>query len=173
MVKQLKKYRLIILAALSALVFFASYLKIHSTNYASSVALQTIEFKELEQQLSDEIGYRAEELKFGALMNQWKDDDAEGSINLHIYRNDSLVYWNTNQLPIIRFKDIHFPSEGILHLQNGWYYGKTKEIGPYIICATFLIKQDYSLNNKDLINDWNNSLSLPFSAMISLDEDLG
>ena len=51
MVKQLKKYRLIILAALSALVFCASYLKIHSTNYASSVALQTIEFKELEQSL--------------------------------------------------------------------------------------------------------------------------
>jgi len=81
--------------------------------------------------------------------------------------------WNTNELPIIRFADIHFPSEGLLHLQNGWYFAKTREVGDYIVCGSFLIKQDYSYVNNELVNDFVPELSLPFTASISLEQDSG
>lgn len=105
--------------------------------------------------------------------NNWLKTIKKKGINLHVYRNDSLVYWSTNQLPILRFSDIHFPSEGIIHLQNGWYYAKIKKVKGYLLCSSFLIKKDYSYENKDLKNEFIESLNLPFSTYITFEQENG
>ncbi|MCT4561761.1 MAG: ATP-binding protein [Crocinitomicaceae bacterium] len=92
------------------------------------------------------------------------------NFNLHIYRNDSLKFWSSNELPILRFAEIHFPADGIVHLQNGWYYAKTIREGRVVFCASFLIKKDYSYQNKELSNEFANDFSLPFKAKLSLEE---
>ena len=75
---------------------------------------------------------------------------------------------------LFAFANIHFRlSEGILHLQNGWYYSKIREVGEYQICASFLIKQEYAYSNDELINDFSSRLNLPFTASISLEQDAG
>ncbi len=106
--------------------------------------------------------------------SKFKHIDASQPIkdfNLHIYKNDSLIYWNTNKLPILRFADIHYPSNGIVKLQNGWYYAKSKRIKNIIIVASFLIKKDYSYENDYLKNDFNEVFSIPFHASLILEKE--
>ena len=149
------------------------FYKTNSTEYSSYLSTATQHFKTLENELDKTINYRSDELKYGFISEQWKKADFSDDINVHVYRKDSLIFWNTNQLPIHRFADIHFPSSGLLHLQNGWYFAKTKQVGSYVICASFLVKQDYSYKNSELINRWGPGFSIPFNAEISLDQSLG
>lgn len=173
MTRHFKKYYLFILALASSILFAASYLQTFSSDYSDDIKRFKKQFVELEKSLDNTLRYQEE----GALRNklnvQWQNVKKDNSINIHVYRNDSLILWNTNQLPIIRFADIHFPSEGLLHLQNGWYYAKIKEIDDYVVCCSFLIKQDYSYVNKELVNDFAPELHLPFTANISLEQDRG
>ncbi len=69
-----------------------------------------------------------------------------------IYRNDSLIYWNNNELPINAFADLHFPSEGLTQLQNGWYYSQLSKIGSVVIVSSFGIQRTYPYENDQLKN---------------------
>jgi two-component system nitrogen regulation sensor histidine kinase NtrY len=69
-----------------------------------------------------------------------------------IYRNDSLIYWNNNELPINAFADLHFPSEGLTQLQNGWYYSQFSKIGSVVIVSSFGIQRTYPYENDQLKN---------------------
>jgi len=88
------------------------------------------------------------------------------------YESDSLVYWNSNKLPISKFVSIQFPTNGLLHLQNGWYYCKTIEYEDEIICAAFEIKKEYSYENEFLVNHSNSDLTAS-DFDISLDPVVG
>lgn len=71
---------------------------------------------------------------------------------ISIYRNDSLIYWNNNELPINAFADLHFPAEGLTQLQNGWYYSQLSKIGPVVIVSSFGIQRTYPYENDQLKN---------------------
>ncbi|MBL1279996.1 MAG: GHKL domain-containing protein [Fluviicola sp.] len=171
MFKKIKKYYILLVSVAFTVAFLLLYLKTFSTNYTRSVKSFKSEFLTLENKLDETLKYRTDELKYGSIKEQWERSETSSSINVHVYRKDSLVYWNTNQLPILRFADLHFPSDGIIHLQNGWYYAKMKTVRDFQVCVSFLIKQDYSYNNKELINDFTTPLDLSFNSSISLDED--
>ena len=173
MLKKFKKYRNLFLAIFSSLMVLLFFYKTTSTEYSSSLSSLTKHFDELEGDLDKTIVYRSDELKHGVISKQWKETGFSDNINVHVYRKDSLIFWNTNQLPIHRFADIHFPSSGLLHLQNGWYFAKKKKVGSYIICASFLVKRDYSYKNSELINHWGSGFPVPFNAEISLDQSIG
>lgn len=173
MIKYLRKYRILFFAILSTIAFLGYYLQTFSSDHQSSIQRFNHHFVELEDKLDDFIRYRSEELKYKKIETLWKASFSNEDINVHVYRNDSLIFWNTNQLPIIRFANIHFPTEGVFHLQNGWYFSKIKTVDNYLICASFLIKQDYSFKNSELINDFNPNLPLSFNASISLDPENG
>lgn len=110
--------------------------------------------------------HRYEHFEFNDIWEHKVDEN----FNLHIYRNDSLKFWSSNELPILRFAEIHFPADGIVHLQNGWYYAKTIREGRVVFCASFLIKKDYSYQNKALSNEFAPDFKLPFKAKLSLEE---
>lgn len=163
-----------ILSAVVLTISFAFYfLDHHDPNYSGIVQDFNKQFISLEKKLDDALRYVSEDLKVNSMNDEWNNLEKVNPINIHIYRNDSLKFWNTNQLPIIRFAEIHFPSEGITHLQNGWYYSKIKELDGYIICGSFLIKHDFAIENRDLINGFNPALNVPFDAKITIGEEDG
>lgn len=79
-------------------------------------------------------------------------NSSESSI-LHIYSGDSLVYWNTNKFPISNYADVRFPINGIIRLQNGWYYSNSYKKGDLTFVASFGIKRAFPLKNSQL-NDY-------------------
>jgi signal transduction histidine kinase len=72
----------------------------------------------------------------------------EEECQLHIYKQDRLVKWNTNKVPVSNFSTIQFPSRGLIQLQNGWYYGDVYKEGGYLCCASFCVLQEYSYSNE-------------------------
>lgn len=163
-----------VLSALVLTLFLCFYdFQIHSINYATHIQHFNQDFKQVEKKLDDALRYVSDDLKVKGLDEKWVELNPNEAIDIHIYRNDSLKFWSSNQLPIIRFAEIHFPSEGVVHLQNGWYYSKIREIDDYKVCATFLIKHDFAIENQDLINDFNPELHLPFKAKITIGEEDG
>ncbi|MDG1147521.1 MAG: ATP-binding protein [Crocinitomicaceae bacterium] len=171
--RSLKKYYILVAALLCSLLFGLYFFKTFSENYTPSIEKFQVEFSKAETALETALRLRSNEIKQGGITQQWKKINTKDAYNLHVYHKDSLVFWNTNQIPIIRFAEIHFPSEGFLHLQNGWYYAKMKAFNDYVVCASMLVKQDYSYKNNELVNGFAPNLSLPFSSYISLEEDVG
>lgn len=164
------KYRYVIFAILSTVVFAIVYLSVFTSDHRPHVRKFQTHFLELSDQLQKYVEAEATSLNSYGSSSNWKNFKEKEDFNLHVYRNDSLIFWNTNQLPIIRFADIHFPSDGIIHLQNGWYYAKMIKKGPFTVCGSFLIKHDYSYENKDLINEFVSELRMPFKAEISVEQ---
>ena len=174
MKETIKKYHRLGIAVLSTLLFIGYYFQIFSVNYRPQIDDFQDKFHALESKLDLFIAEKKKAVEKSEKAEElWHKSTKGDEINVHIYRNDSLVYWNTNQLPILRFADIHFPSNGVLHLQNGWYFAKMIEVKNQLVCASFLIKNDYSYENKELINDFPSSLSLPFSTYITFEQENG
>lgn len=161
----------LLFALFFTLLFLGYYFSVFSKYYDKPIRDFKNAIHKLENQADDLI---KSQIKKNALKRStWDYYEQNKGINIHVYHNDSLIYWNTNQVPVSRFADIHFPSQGILHLQNGWYFGKVKKKGEYVYCASFLIKRDYSYENKELINQFVAPFELPFSAYISMEEGSG
>ena len=87
----------------------------------------------------------------------------EQFIGIFALKNDSLVFWNTSQIPITPEKLEGLQKEGITHLRNGWYYfnaSDAKQKDEKVISLIFL-KPDYDLQNNYLKNDFCEWLHLP------------
>lgn len=74
----------------------------------------------------------------------------ENTLFVHIYHGDSLVFWNTNKCPVNRFADLHFPVNGAVQLQNGWYYTQMQKQDSHIFVVTFGIKRVFPITNDQL-----------------------
>ena len=74
----------------------------------------------------------------------------ENTLFVHVYHGDSLVFWNTNKCPVNRFTDLHFPVNGAVQMQNGWYYTQMKKQGSDIFVVTFGIKRVFPITNDQL-----------------------
>lgn len=172
-IRWLKKYYILAAAIACTLLFIGHYSQTHSENYQGSVDTFTSSFHAMERRLENMLGFHSENILNDGIDKEWLKLEQEEEIRIHVYEGDSLIFWNTNQLPIIRFADIHFPTEGILHLQNGWYYAKIVQEDDYLICGSFLIQQDYAYENNELINEFTEPFSVPFKASISLEEEKG
>jgi hypothetical protein len=156
MIKTLwKKYYILIAAVVCSITFGIYFFSVHSIgdNYEVYDSFER-DLHAKQDLIDDELDYFKKNYRYENVETIWQKLKENSAVNLHVYRNDSLLYWNTNQLPILRFADIRFPSSGILDLQNGWYCAKTIQVGDYVVCGSFLIKQDYSYQNSELINDF-------------------
>jgi signal transduction histidine kinase len=94
------------------------------------------------------------------------------SFFVHFYHGDSLVYWNTNKIPVSKFANIQFPSEGINRLQNGWYYSAVYEKSRKKVVVSYLLRNEFDYENAFLENRSNESLSRT-SFTISLNPNEG
>jgi len=172
-VTYLKRYYVWLGAILATSLFAWYYSTTFSDDYSAAVADFQEHFRTEESRLDAFLDYKVEKLDGRPISPEWADLEENTGINIHVYRNDSLVFWNTNQLPIIRFAEIHFPVNGLFNLQNGWYYAKTKEAGDYVISASILIQHDYAYENQHLINSFSERIPFRYQAEIIPDKDLG
>lgn len=161
-------YRYTLLAIASTLLFLFHYKQTFRQPVDKAKDEFQHQFWDYEKK-ADELLSRLSESQFNG-SNPWLNaSSVNKNLFVHVYRNDSLIYWSSNQLPINRFSDIHFPSDGILHLQNGWYYSKTKKKDNQLFCVSFLIKQEFAYENDYLNNSFSPIFKFPFKAAISFE----
>ena len=115
---------------------------------------------------------QAEQAATNLLKNKVAKTDAESSIFLHLYENDSLKYWNTNKMPVPRLSSLKFPSSGLTHLKNGWYYSVEKRKGNKTAVSSFLVKRIFQYENEYLKNRVNSKITTK-NFRLSLDEQEG
>jgi two-component system nitrogen regulation sensor histidine kinase NtrY len=167
----IRKNKNLLFACLATLALIVAHYIIFSKDYSGHVKKLEEQFQQKQADLDDFLKEQNSRFSKNSLNAFWQNEKNDFPFYVHIFKNDSLVFWSTNQVPISRFADIHFPAEGILHLQNGWYYSKYVKNGNHIICATFLIKHEYEYENKELNNSFSKAFEVPFDANISLDEE--
>lgn len=160
----IEKYKYFLLSLIifsTSLIFIYSDKAIHFDKKDFQAA-----FSQKEKQLSAFV--ESQNAQIGIKTTPSKTSD----FYVYKYKSDSLIYWNSNELPISKFVSIQFPTNGLLQLQNGWYYCKTIEYEDEILCAAFEIKKEYSYENEFLVNHTNRELSAS-DFDISLDPALG
>jgi two-component system nitrogen regulation sensor histidine kinase NtrY len=91
---------------------------------------------------------------------------------IHYYKGDSLVYWNTNKIPVSKYTSLQFPSQDINRLQNGWYLSKICQRDGEKLAVSYQLKNEFDYENAFLENRTNDELSeTPF--IISLNQNEG
>lgn len=169
----LKRFYLLV-AAIGAAILFASYYNsVYTHDFNGAVESFETAFHDEEERLNQVLEFTNTRLNSGQITPHWENLNGQEGVNIHIYRNDSLIFWNTNQLPIIRFADIHFPAKGLVKLQNGWYYAKVVSDNDFTVCVSFLIRNDYAYENQHLVNSFSPQLPFEYDAEIVPDEDVG
>ncbi len=167
----IRKNKNLLFACFATLALIFAHYIIFSEDYTGHAKKLEKLFQQKQADLDIFLNEQNSRFTKNSLNAYWQNENNDFPFYVHIFKNDSLVYWSTNQVPISRFADIHFPAEGILHLQNGWYYSKYVKNDNHIICATFRIKHEYEYENKDLKNSFSKVFEVPFDANISLDEE--
>lgn len=164
-----KKYAWPLLLLVGVAVFIQFYQAAFSPNQKTDGRTLQANFKRLEKKMDAVLATEKKYFDAKGVLPFWEKSRSK-DIFVHVFQNDSLVYWNTNQLPILRFADIHFPYTGMVHLQNGWYYSKVIELQDFKVSASFLVKQDYPYENKDLVNTFSDELLKNSQSEIVLDK---
>lgn len=171
MKKRLSKYGVFIAIIILIVSFIVYYSQIFSTNYYPEFSKVKQSFSVMEKKL---------DLIQDKILNELKNETqvhdtftVEAPYFLHIYKNDTLVYWNTNKIPVSKFVDLQYPTNGLIRGRNGWYYAKSKSEDGYIVALSFLIKHEYAYQNEYLKNEFSEPFKTRVQSYISLDEVTG
>ncbi len=154
---------------MSTIGFVVYFYSIKSTNHFSELTKVEQDFKKKEKEMNVLLQEIEKTLSKKSIREIPKNDD----LYIHVYKQDTLIYWNTNKLPVSKFSDIHFPTKGITKAQNGWYYIKTLEKEGFTIAITLPIKNEYSYQNNYLNNDFVPPFKTKLKSHISLDQNVG
>lgn len=173
--KQRAKNRIWLIFLLCVAGFIIYYQLVFSTNYYPELSRIEHHFSSTENELDHYLQKVSKQLNKEKKHKYLTFPQSDGSppFLLHIYSGDTLIYWNTNQLPVSKFADLHFPTSGIKRAQNGWYYVKSIEKDGYTIAGSFLIKREYTYQNSHLKNNFSKPFQSNFQSYISLDEFSG
>lgn len=149
-IKKILNYRLFLLS----FVFFSGV--IFLLLKASNKQFNPTGFQNKINQLDERLNIYAD-----ALLKEQPSfqNPAKSDFLVHLFKGDSLVYWNTNKIPVSKFTSIQFPADGINHLQNGWYFTVIKQKAKLKIAVTFELKTQYNYENEFLENHSNAKLS--------------
>lgn len=83
----------------------------------------------------------------------------------YVFKNDSLVFWSDNTIPI-RYKDAA-NQQSLVHLQNGYYLKKTHKTNDSLTVWLYNVKADYINNNKYTLNRYNPAFQIDRKIKIS------
>ena len=137
---------------------------------SESVVFKNTQLNFLNQEKKAELA--AKELLLESLQGgefRQKDDT---TLIYHVYQNDSLKYWSSNKMPAPRLASLGFPSDGLVHLKNGWYYTCLAAHQGHVVTASFLVKQRYRYQNEYLVHHVSKAIS-PSFFLLTLDEQEG
>ncbi len=92
---------------------------------------------------------------------------------LFVFENQHLVCWSDNRvIPDTTALDIWNDQE-VVNYKNGWYYVLKRETAGRTLYGLWLLKNQYSYQNKYIINRFNTALLLPPHTSLSLTKDKG
>ncbi len=94
----------------------------------------------------------------------------EEGIAIFIFKNDSLVYWSTNSIPINnQFYNNKFDTP-FNQFENGWAEVLKRKNGEYTVVGLLLVKFDYVYENDHLVNDFEQAFKVKKDIGISADQ---
>jgi signal transduction histidine kinase len=87
-----------------------------------------------------------------------KSPPTKSDFFIHIFKKDSLIYWNTNQMPIAPTISSSEIKNGIYKLSNGYYYIYSRTKDEIIVQGSLLLQSSYEIENEYLENVFNKSI---------------
>jgi len=90
--------------------------------------------------------------------------DEESGLTFLIFKEDSLIYWSNNKIPVDR--NI-FNESGIAFTGNSWNLKKVKETSEHVYVGLFTIKSEYVYQNDYLENKYHSCLNLTAKTELS------
>jgi two-component system, NtrC family, nitrogen regulation sensor histidine kinase NtrY len=138
-------------------------------NLEKSVAAFRHDFLKKEQKLRSNVsGFLNEVGENDSISSIWENTRRFRRSDYHyfLFRNDSLLNWTTNSIPIPNGSE-SVEASGALLLQNGWYYFVNESKGPYTAVGCFLIKHEFPYENESLQNGFHAAFDFPFDVELS------
>lgn len=89
------------------------------------------------------------------------DNEYLQNLYIFIYENKSLVFWTDNRIKPDHYDLVSWQNNEVVFFANGWYQVKMMESGNRTLLGLLLIKNQYSINNSYLTNNFNPALGLP------------
>ena len=105
--------------------------------------------------------------EFHRKIEVFDDKDENEGIFLFIFKNDSLVYWNNNQVILTAdFNKVHASTDFACRLKNGWYGFHGLQKGSYRFLGSYLIKSEFPFQNEFIRNQFSSRFNIPASVSI-------
>ncbi|MES2798709.1 MAG: ATP-binding protein [Bacteroidota bacterium] len=172
MLKLFRRYKFLILGSFTLLLFIVYFFSLEKNNVKQNITALQSQFKKQEIAQKQFLDLHAKSIH-SKPFNDWNAKFLEAPFFVHAYQGDSLVYWNTNEMPVHVFADIHFPADGLVKLQNGWYYTKSITKKGITFVASFPICSEYTYENEYLSNEFSSNFKLPVDGSIVLEKIAG
>jgi len=109
---------------------------------------------------------------FSDLDSYEKKLKADG-ISLLAYKNDTLLFWSTNNIEVPRLYRKSLYEKNFKQLHHGWFRIILDSEKDYKIIALIGIKKEYQYQNTYLQNAFNKDFNLPKSVKICVNENQG
>lgn len=171
MVKYYRQILLLIVLLATLVGLFVAEIKIILNTEAQreQIINETIKIvREKEFQfLKNNNNYFADTLTIYSNYNTVSTQALKHNIGLCVFKNDSLVLWNNNQLNIERYYKILQSGTRFLLANNGFYLAYFFKYGTYSLVQYYLIKTNYQYTNQYIQNHFNAELNFLGSAMPS------
>lgn len=100
----------------------------------------------------------------------FKEDEHTEGLSIFIYNNRQLVYWTDNRVIPDTFDFAFWSDKEVVFFQNGWFSVFKQQYGNHTLIGLLLIKNQYAIQNKYLVNDFNSSLGLPTLTELYIDK---
>ncbi len=165
----------IVLAVLLFLSVFGARLFFHNRNNPEHL---TREFQQKILMMEEKTRSRVEQLalKFNArgIFNDPRKIDVSagknenGEIFLFVFNNDSLIYWNSNEVILPdHFPGMYHGKNFASHLKNGWYGFTGIKKGPYLVLGSYRVKSEFPFQNEFIQNRFSSWLGFPDQVSVN------
>tara|TARA_B100000508_G_scaffold140085_2_gene140012 strand:- start:16617 stop:20273 length:3657 start_codon:yes stop_codon:yes gene_type:complete len=156
--KQALKKKYFIWLIISMISIFLSWV-LYSFLYATNEEEELIHFQEEVSELFSEqqetMEYILPEIEESNTSELWENNLLlKSDFGINIFRNDSLVYWNNNSIPLNAsalsdYRDTLLSKS----LSNGFYFLEITTIHDLKVVVSTKLKNDFFYENQDLAND--------------------
>jgi signal transduction histidine kinase len=167
LVKAILKSRwlfVIMIVGLTLSIWFESISEIRFFSETDTVKFQNIIHKKQSQTdslltkvLAEAISM--EESEFVASFTSEFSDLYKKGLTIVIYRNDSLVFWSDNNIPVPGFQH-DFPIRELVRIANSFFIKRELSSGDLSVIGLILIKSEYPYENRFLKNGFQEDFKL-------------
>ncbi|MEP7263233.1 MAG: ATP-binding protein [Bacteroidota bacterium] len=112
---------------------------------------------------------KSHDLNLKSISAVLKDNEHAEGLSVFIFTNRQLVYWTENRIIPDTFDFASWKNKEIVFFQNGWFSVLKRQYGNRTLLGMLLIKNQYAIQNKYLVNDFNASLGLPTLTELYID----